>query len=280
MTPTFGLYLPQVRRSFAQLATLAEAAEDLGFEAVWFMDHLALPGVPGGALEGWTVATAIAARTSAVRVGHLVLCESFRNPVLLGRMAVTLDQISGGRLNLGLGWGSSPSELTGLGFTADPPRVRRARLAELLDVLGLVVGGRPVDHAGEFFTVRDPQGGPAAVQSRIPLTIGGVGEGTMALARERADWWNCWAPDTARLGELIPRTGTARVSANYEIAFSHRADVPDFVLTGPPRELARRLCADRDLGVRHFVVQMVDPAGGVRDLRRFMKEVAPAVTGG
>jgi alkanesulfonate monooxygenase SsuD/methylene tetrahydromethanopterin reductase-like flavin-dependent oxidoreductase (luciferase family) len=280
MKPTFGLYLPQVRRSFAELATLAEAAEDLGFEAVWFMDHLALPGVPGGALEGWTVATAIAARTSVVRVGHLVLCESFRNPVLLGRMAVTLDQISGGRLNLGLGWGSSPSELTGLGFTPDPPGVRRARLAELLDVLDLVVGGRPVDHAGAFFTVRDPQGGPAAVQPRIPLTIGGVGKGTMALARERADWWNCWAPDTARLGELIPQAGPARVSANYEIAFSHRADVPGFVLTGPPRDLARRLCADRDLGVRHFVVQMVDPAGGVGDLRRFMNEVAPAVTGG
>ncbi|MDL4817185.1 LLM class flavin-dependent oxidoreductase [Actinomadura opuntiae] len=280
MKPTFGLYLPQVHRTFAELAMFASAAEDLGFESVWFMDHLSLPGVRGGTLEGWTVATAIAARTSTLRVGHLVLCESFRNPVLLGRMAVTLDQISGGRLNLGLGWGSSPSELAGLGFSPDPPGMRRARLAELLDVLELVVGGRPVDHTGAFFTVRDPQGGPAAVQPRIPLTIGGAAEGTMALVRERADWWNCRAPDTWRLGELIPQAGAARVSANYELAFSHHSDSTGSVLAGPPHDLARRLCADRDLGVRHFVVQPVDPAGGVADLRRFMDEVAPAVTGG
>lgn len=277
MSPTFGLYLPQVRRDFGELAELAEAAEHVGFDSVWFMDHLTLPGVAGGALEGWTVATAVAVRTSTIRIGHLVLCDAYRHPFLLARMAVTLDRISGGRLNLGLGWGSSPSELSALGFTGDPPAVRLARLAETIDILEAVMGGGPIDHQGRFHTIRDPLGGPAAVQRPIPLYIGGTGRGTLELARSRATWWNCWAPERHRLRELIPLAGGIRVSANYSIALSPRTDVPDWVLTGTPEELARQLRADRELGVDHFVIQPVDPVLRAGDLRRFMEEIVPTV---
>ena len=76
------------------------------------MDHFAAPMAPEvDTFEGWTVATALAARTSTIRIGHLVLCDPFRHPVLLAKMAATFDVISGGRLELGIGWGSVPDEL-------------------------------------------------------------------------------------------------------------------------------------------------------------------------
>ncbi|TDD37565.1 LLM class flavin-dependent oxidoreductase [Actinomadura sp. KC06] len=277
MPPTFGIYLPQTQRGYPELLELAVGAETCGFEAVWFMDHLALPGRRGGALEGWTVAAAVAARTSRIRIGHLVLCAAFRPPALLGRMAVTLDQISEGRLNLGLGWGSSPSELTGLGLSHDPPRIRREKLGETIEIVRAMATGASVDYEGEHFTVRDAMAGPPAVQQPVPLYIGGTGPKTMELVRQRADWWNCWAPDRHRLPDLIPLAGPARVSVNYSMAFSRQVVPHDQALIGPPQMIAEELRADRLLGVEHFVIQMMDPAGGVRDLERFMDKVAPAI---
>ncbi|MFC4534481.1 LLM class flavin-dependent oxidoreductase [Sphaerisporangium dianthi] len=278
MSPTFGLYLPQVGRSPSQLIELSQAAESCGFQAVWFMDHLRLPGLPGGTFEGWTLATAAAARTSTIRVGHLVLCAAFRPPALLARMAVTLDHVSGGRLDLGLGWGSSPSELTELGLSSDPPAVRLAKLAETIDIVAAMATGEPVDFRGAYFTVKDEMAGPASLQRPIPLFVGGTGPRTLELVKAKASWWNCWAPDRHRLAELIPQVGDARVSANYSIGFAPARGASDWVLYGTPDAIARELRRDRELGVEHFVIQMVDPRGGVADLERFMAEVAPALS--
>ena len=110
--PWFGLYLPQLRMSFDRVLERTLAAEAAGFDSVWLMDHLTAPAAPEvDTLEGWTVASALAARTSKIRIGHLVLCDPFRHAVLLAKMAATLDVISGGRLDLGIGWGSVPAEL-------------------------------------------------------------------------------------------------------------------------------------------------------------------------
>ena len=103
----YALYLPQLRMSFGAIEERAAAAEELGFHSVWLMDHLAAPGLPDAdTLEAWTVATTLAARTSRIHIGHLVLCDAFRHPALLAKMAATLDVASGGRLELGIGWGS------------------------------------------------------------------------------------------------------------------------------------------------------------------------------
>ncbi|MET9341929.1 LLM class flavin-dependent oxidoreductase [Nonomuraea sp. NPDC003804] len=278
MSPTFGLYLPQVRRSATELLDLAQAAESCGFGSVWFMDHLRLPGLPGGTFEGWTLATAVAARTTTIRVGHLVLCAAFRPPALLARMAVTLDHISGGRLDLGLGWGSSPSELAELGLSHDPPAVRLAKLAETIDLVRIMASGEPVDFHGAYFAVRDEQAGPPAIQRPLPLYVGGTGPRTLELVRTKAEWWNCWAPDRHRLAELIPRARPARISANYSIRFGRSRASSEWALYGTPDAIAKELRHDRELGVEHFAVQMVDPKGGVADLERFMAEVAPAVS--
>ena len=119
--PWFGVYLPQVRMDFETLCERTLAAEAAGFDSVWLMDHLVAPLDPDlDTLEAWTTAAALAARTSRIRIGHLVLCDPFRHPAVLAKMAATLDVVSNGRLELGLGWGSVPDELQTFGFGAEP----------------------------------------------------------------------------------------------------------------------------------------------------------------
>lgn len=262
---TFGLYLPQVNRDYQQLLAMARAAEDCGYAAVWFMDHLALPGVPAPILEGWTLATAVAAATSRIRVGHLVLCDSFRHPALLGRMAATLDLISGGRLNLGLGWGSSKADLRLLGRGDEPAAARAARLSQSIGVIRAVMAG--------YSAVQ----GPVQGQGRVPLFVGGASERTLGLVREHADWWNCPAMERHRLAQLVPQVGRARISVNYSIAIADRPGDGSYPLVGPADHIARVMCEDRKLGVDHFIVQLTDPAATHVAVEQFMAEIAPIV---
>src|ERR1700722_20676560 len=132
----FGIYLPQVALSFDQMLDRALECERLGYDSLWLYDHLYAPGLPAQpSLEAWTLATALLARTSRLRVGHLVLCNNFRHPALLAKMATTLDVISGGRLELGIGSGSVEAEhvQSGMPWGAFPERADR--LAETLEIL-------------------------------------------------------------------------------------------------------------------------------------------------
>lgn len=263
-TASFGLYLPQVNRAYRDLLTMAQAAESCGFSAVWFMDHLTLPGIRTPVLEGWTLAAAIAAATSRIRVGHLVLCDSFRHPVLFGHMAATLNLISDGRLNMGLGWGSSKADLRLLGHGDEPPASRASRLAENIGIIRSVMA--------------------RAGQENVPLYIGGVSERTMDLVRDHADWWNCPAMERDRLARLVPRAGNARISANYSIrvlSSARTGPMPapagPYQLVGPADQIAQVLCEDRKLGVEHFVIQLTDPAATHPAVEYFMAEIAPVV---
>src|SRR3954469_22860403 len=103
--------------SFDVILERTLAAEAAGFDSVWLMDHLAAPAAPDqDTFEGWTLAAALAARTTTIRIGHLVTCDPFRHPAVLAKMAATVDVISGGRLELGIGWGSAgPGLGVGLG---------------------------------------------------------------------------------------------------------------------------------------------------------------------
>ena len=153
--PWFGIYLPQLRMSFDRILERTLAAEAAGFDSVWLMDHFTAPAAPEvDTFEGFTVATALAARTSTIRIGHLVLCDPFRHPVLLAKMAATLDVISGGRLELGIGWGSVPAELETYGFGPEPPAVRAAKLRETLEILELMFAGETFDYDGVHYQLR------------------------------------------------------------------------------------------------------------------------------
>ncbi|HEX2047652.1 MAG TPA: LLM class flavin-dependent oxidoreductase [Acidimicrobiales bacterium] len=280
----FGLYLPQVGLGFGQIVEAASAAASFGFRHIWFIDHFEIPGY-AGVMEGWTVATAVAAAVPGIRVGHLMLCAGVRHPSLLGKMAATLDRISDGRLDLGLGWGSSPEELRAFGVSTEPGATRRAKLVETIAIVRSMLTGGEIDFEGEHYTVRATCSGPTAVQSPVPLFIGGTGPATMELVRDYADWWNCPSAGRKDLSTLVPAAGRARVSANYSLAIedessgtvrlSGRPYAP--VLLGGPAAIADALVADGALGVELFNIQFVRIGQLMQQMETFMGEVAPAV---
>src|SRR5262249_5636024 len=131
-----GVYLPQVGFSWEELRERAQCCDREGIGSLWLMDHLVAPGMPKlPAFEAWTTASALAAVTERLRIGHLVNCNGFRHPALLAKMATTLDHASGGRLNLGLGSGSFAPEFAQVGLPHPDPRTRAAQLDEALTVI-------------------------------------------------------------------------------------------------------------------------------------------------
>src|SRR5947207_14733042 len=139
--------------SFDRILERTLAAEAAGFDSVWLMDHFNAPMAREiDTFEAWTVATALAAHTSTIRIGHLVLCDPFRHPVLLAKTAASFDVISNGRLELGIGWGSVPDELRTFGFGSEPARVRAAKLNETLKILDAMFSGEGFDFDGEHYT--------------------------------------------------------------------------------------------------------------------------------
>jgi len=292
-SPWFGVFLPQLRMSFETILERTLAAEAAGFDSVWLMDHLAAPaGARLDTFEGWTTAAALAVRTRDIRIGHLVTCDPFRHPAVLAKMAATVDVLSGGRLELGLGWGSVEAELETYGIDAGGPAVRAARLRETLEILPLMFGGEPFDYDGEHFRLAGAIGRPVPVQPKVPVHIGGAGPSlTMPIVRDHADWWNCPSYAIDRLGELRAEAGGARVSAQHPVAVApdeaSRAEVLAVaerrfgawggLVAGTAPEVAGVLGTEaRDHGVEGFVVQFTD-FGLPETLHRFMNEVAPTV---
>ena len=217
--PQFRVFLPQMRMGLDVLVERARTAEAAGFGGIALMDHLAPPMAEDQPMyEAMIAATWLAAHTERLGVGHLVLCDSLRHPAVLAREAVSIDHASGGRFELGIGWGSVPDELEtyGIGDTAAARRVRR--LAESLEVMTALWSGEVVDFDGEFHRIKGGRQQPTPTAT-IPLLIGGAGRKTLELVARYADWWNLPIYALERLEELRPSAGGARVSVQQMVAF-------------------------------------------------------------
>lgn len=292
MSAEVGVFLPQLRMDFPTIEHRVRLAEELGFHSVWFMDHLTPPAGPGyDCFEGWTVASALARVTERIHLGHLVLCDAFRHPALLAKMAATLDVITEGRLELGLGWGSVPAEIERFGFGEASNRERATRLGETLQVLDLMFSGEEFDFDGEHITMRGAVGRPRPTSGTVPIHLGGAGEQlTLPLVAEYADWWNCPSYAVDRLDELRPLTGAARLSLQRPVGLAPSSATRDEVVAqaerrfgpwgglvaGTPDEVAAALRADVDRGVELFTIPFTDFATP-ETLELFAVEVLPAL---
>ena len=162
-----------------------------GWDSLWLPDHLIPPGGnPGPFLEAWSALAGLAALTSKVRVGILVSSNTFRNPGLLGKMAVTVDHISHGRaaLGIGAGWFVAEHEAFGIEFPETGERV--GRYGEALALLDQFLRNDTTTFEGAWYTLRDAPNRPAPVQPRLPIMVGAHGPRTIAMAGRHADIWN------------------------------------------------------------------------------------------
>ena len=216
------LFLPQMRMSLDDIVGRARAAEAAGFTGIAGMDHLAPPMAEGQPMYEAMLTTAwLAAHTERLRLGSLVLCDAFRHPAALAKEAVTLDHASGGRFELGIGWGSVVDEFGTFGVEPVAPADRVQRLRETLEILRALWAGEVVDYEGRFHHLAGARQEPTPL-GRIPLVIGGFGPKTLTLVREFADWWNVDVRGIERVPELREQVGDARVSIQQMVALVPR----------------------------------------------------------
>jgi alkanesulfonate monooxygenase SsuD/methylene tetrahydromethanopterin reductase-like flavin-dependent oxidoreductase (luciferase family) len=194
-----GIQLPEVEREvrWPEYVAMARAAEDAGFDTLWLGDHLLYrygDGSTRGPWEVWTMLAAIAASTSRIRIGPLVAATAFHAPPMLAKLAATVDEISGGRLILGLGAGWNETEFRAFGFPFDH---RISRFEEAFTIIRTLLRVGSIDFDGRFFQARDCElqpkpgrpGGP-------PLMVGSVGPRMLEITLPHVELWNVWYRDS------------------------------------------------------------------------------------
>jgi len=280
-----GVQLPEVERvvRWPEQLALARRIEDVGYDAVWLGDHL-LYRWPGrtearGPWECWTMLAAIAASTNRVGLGPLVASTSFHAPAMLAKQAATVDEISGGRLILGLGAGWNQVEYEAFGFPFDH---RISRFEEAFTIIRTLLRDGSIDFDGTFYQVRDCELLPRPARpAGPPLLLGSSGERMLRIAAPYIDAWNAWYDATgnspAGVAALGERVDAAAVAAGRRPAEIERtvavlvrlpggsgrlmgdatmAGVP--ALTGPAEVMAEELRAYARAGIG--AVQLVlDP---------------------
>jgi probable F420-dependent oxidoreductase len=257
MALRFGLALPHYDFSspdgepatVGSVTAWAQAAEGMGFDSVWVWDHLFLDlvrygGPPRryGTPEPLTMLGALARSTERVRLGALVLCYAFRNPVLLAKEASTVDLASGGRLDLGLGAGWYEAEFAAMGIPFPRASERIAALDEYLGVLDRLFRGGAVSHDGRW-VLRDAENVPGPAQRpRPPVWIGSKGGPRMlGVIARRADGWNTvWRVEPGDYASKVSALEAACESAGRDPATVCRSIGLMTIVGEDERDLAAR----------------------------------------
>ena len=285
---------------YRDMVTVSQTAEGYGFDSVWLCDHFLTvspddyvkdAGITAGAaesdrdapprslplLEGWTALTALARDTTRLRLGTSVLCNSYRHPSVLAKMAATLDVISEGRLDLGLGAGWFQREYEAYGIPFPPVRDRVSALGESLQVIKAVWTEPSPTYSGEYYTLNGAICDPPPVQRpHPPLWIGGEGDRVQRIAAKSAQGLNMrWRspeqvtqrrdfltqacesagrdPDTLRksVTVLLAPTHSAEEEARIRAEF---ASIPESgLITGSPDSCVERIREYQECGIDHFL---------------------------
>src|SRR6188508_305809 len=189
-----GLQLPEAERAvrWSELRQMAQLAEQIGFDSLWVGDHLLYRDEDGvrGPWEAWTQLAALAAVTERMELGPLVAATSFHNPAMIAKKAATIDEISGGRLILGLGAGWNEPEYRAFGFPFDH---RVDRFGEAFTIIRTLLREGRIDFDGRYYQARDCELLPRGPRvSGPPLMIGSNGPRMLELTLPYVDAWNAW----------------------------------------------------------------------------------------
>jgi len=197
--------------AWRRTAAVAQQADRLGFESIWLFDHFHTIPRPTDEItfESFTSLSALAAMTTRVRLGHIVICTAFRNPALTAKMISTMDTISDGRMELGIGAGWKRDEWLAYGYGFPETRERLARLGDDLEVISAMLAGDKHEHAsfkGEYSSVRNAINVPKPIQQpRVPIMVGGNGPNvTWRLAARLADELNVDGLTPKEVREALP----------------------------------------------------------------------------
>jgi probable F420-dependent oxidoreductase len=297
-----GVFLPLVGLDWPSLLARARLVERLGYDSLWLDDHFWFPGRPDQAhLEVWSALCGLATATTRLTLGPLVLCQSYRSPALVAKMAASLAAISGGRLVLGLGAGWMAEEYAAYGYRFPSARCRLDELAEGLEVMRRLWRDERASFAGQQHSVRDAPCLPKP--ERLPVLLGGASDRLLEVAATYADVWNCpnpaWRdlaakrdrlrrcceqhgrdPETIVVSEqvlVVIGRSAADVKRERERAaeaMGSFADLDSDVHVGTPEQVAESLRRRQALGVSLLTVMFGD-FGSAEQIECFAAEVAP-----
>ncbi len=303
----FGLFAPQVGMTWEAVRRQAQHAERLGYDSVWCVDHMWSRGMPDlDHMEAWTLMSALSVCTERIRIGALVLCNSYRNPALLAKMTSSLDQVSNGRFVLGLGAGWMDEEYRAYGYPFPATRARIEQLDEAVSILKRMFTEHRASFQGKYYSVDEAPNFPKPVQKPgPPILIGGAGERyLLRVVAEHADIWNCpnnvatqlpqrldtlrrhcdaigRDPDEIEISEqTIMVLGKDEVDLKQKLDAARATlgrvfDIDQTALIGTPARLIEAIHARSRQGVTFFTTLFGD-LNQPESIELFAKEVMPA----
>ncbi len=286
--PSYSFHAAQNKPSslYGQLKAVVLECERLGYHSFWIDDHLMLRSSP--LLECWTTLSALASATTSIKLGTLVTAAGFRNPGLLAKMAATVDVISGGRLEFGLGCGVQKEEHDAYGFQFLSPAGRVSRMKETAEIVKALWTQPRVSYSGQFYQIRDASCEPKPLQKPYPpIIIGGCGEKhTLKVTAKLADRFDfgylesvdefkrklqllqgycelvgrdfgeieksCWPT-----GQILLGRDGKEVEEKIQRVFPEgisRRQLETHAFAGSPEQFKRKLKPYIDLGVMHFIL--------------------------
>jgi F420-dependent oxidoreductase-like protein len=308
--PKFGVFLPfyafqakDPKEYYDQIKAIVLECEKSGYDSVWLDDHLMYNNWP--ILESWTVLSALSSLTNKIRLGTMVSCNQHRNPALLAKVAATLDVISNGRLEFGIGAGVQEAEHVAYGFDFPKPSVRIERLGEALEVITRLWTQEKAGYNGKHYTLKDAVCEPKPLQKpHPPITVGGSGEKLLKVTAQyadRFDWGflpsieaykhklevlekhcksvgrnfseierSCWPS-----GQVLIAQNETALAEKISKTKPANASVQEFkekALAGTPEACRARLQVYVDLGVTYFMLFFAD-LPSVDGLRLFAESV-------
>jgi F420-dependent oxidoreductase-like protein len=313
MPISYGISLPQgwvmdlvhikdPVEAYEAMTSVAQTADEVGFTSAWLVDHFHTIPQPSQEVtfECWMSTAALARDTKNIRIGQMVACNGYRNPALLAKMASTVDVLSHGRLNFGIGAGWYEHEYRAYGFEYPDAPTRLRYLREAVQVIRAMWTQEEATFEGKYYQVRGAINQPKGVQKpHIPLLIGGGGEQvTLKLVAQYGDACNVGAGDLAairhKLGVLkqhcekvgrdynsihrtsgtlcaIADTDEEALASLSEGVRTRYANTLDVALVGSPDTIRKRIAAYEEAGVQELIVRFANPTD-LAEIRRFAQE--------